>query len=212
MKKTAFILFNLLLSTLLAHAGNMFGPGPFRNGSPLVSGVDGTYQATARAENITGVFRFAYSGGSQTIDYNQNSWVFFREGLVLRGEVDANINESSIAGVLSTAVPRPTNNQNAFPIILTSSQEAAAGSFTGKLNLKSPNGAFSGSGIFQSAAPTTTRYTVISTNANGTPVWNFVDVASGGGANVFTNSFNFRGVRTSVSAESATANTANTAN
>jgi len=209
MKKTAFILFNLLFSALLAHAGNMFGPGPFRNGSPLVSGVDGTYQATARAENITGVFRFAYSGGSQTIDYNQNSWVFFREGLVLRGEVDANINESSIAGVLSTAVPRATNNQNALPMIITSSEDAsAAGSFTGKLNLKSPNGAFSGSGIFQSAAQTIINYTVVTTNAGGTPVSGNVSITNGGVENAFTNSFNFRGVRTSLSTQSTT-NTAN---
>jgi len=208
MKKIAFILFNLLLSTLLAHAGNMFGPGPFRNGSPLVSGVDGTYQATARAENITGIFRFAYSGGSQTIDYNQNSWVFFREGRVLRGEVDTNINESSIAGVLSTATPRATNNQNALPLIITSRDDAAAGSFTGTLNLKSPNGAFSGSGIFQTAATYTETYTIITTNGAGNIDHAAVPVTMGGGANDFTNSFNFRGVRTSVSAESTT-NTAN---
>jgi hypothetical protein len=102
----------LLLAALSAHAG--FGPPPFTNGSPLVSGVDGSYQATARGKNLTGVFRFTYANGSQTSNPQlptgntvptlltdpYNDYVFFVEGLVYRGLVQANINTSSIAGVL----------------------------------------------------------------------------------------------------------------
>jgi hypothetical protein len=89
-------------------------PPPFTNGSPLVTGVDGMYQATARGKNLTGVFRFTYVNGSQTSNPQlptgdsvpnlltdpYNDYVFFVEGLVYRGLVQANINTSSIAGVL----------------------------------------------------------------------------------------------------------------
>ncbi len=101
----------LLLAALSAHAG--VGPPPFTNGSPLVSGVDGSYQATARGCNLTGVFRFTYANGSQTSNPQlptgdavpnlltdpYNDYVFFVEGLVYRGLVQANINVGSIAGV-----------------------------------------------------------------------------------------------------------------
>ena len=104
----------LLLAALSAQAGSFAGPPPFTNGSPLVSGVDGMYQATARGKNLTGVFRFTYANGSQTSNPQlptgdtvsslltdpYNDYVFFVEGLVYRGLVQANINTSSIAGVL----------------------------------------------------------------------------------------------------------------
>ena len=54
----------LLLGVVHVHASA--GPPPFTNGSPLVSGVDGSYQATARGRNLTGVFRFTYANGVQT--------------------------------------------------------------------------------------------------------------------------------------------------
>ncbi|HEY5777369.1 MAG TPA: hypothetical protein VIT00_01450, partial [Terrimicrobiaceae bacterium] len=104
----------LLLAALSAQAGSFAGPPPFTNGSPLVSGVDGMYKATARGKNLTGVFRFTYVNGSQTSNPQlptgdevsnlltdpYNDYVFFVEGLVYRGLVQANINTSSIAGVL----------------------------------------------------------------------------------------------------------------
>jgi hypothetical protein len=117
------------------------GPPPFTNGSPLVSGVDGSYQATARGRNLTGVFRFTYSGGRQTSNPQlptgtvaslltdpYNDYVFFVEGVVFRGLVQANINVNSVAGVLdngganvpnfgseSTPSPTPTASPTASP-------------------------------------------------------------------------------------------------
>jgi len=199
MKLPLILLASLFFLPFAANAGNMFGPAPFRNGSPLVSGIDGTYQATARASNITGIFRFAYSGGSQTSVQRQNNWIFFKEGLVIRGTVEAAINQSSLSGILSPpqAASGSTNTNSAFPIILTSSDSASVGSFNGKLNLKSPSGAFSGEGIFQSAADEVTTYTVVNTNANqAIPVTN----SSG---TTFTNNFYFRGVRTSLPSSSS---------
>jgi hypothetical protein len=57
------------------------GPPPFTNGSPLITGTDGTYQATASGVNLTGVFSFVISGGLQTSTSSSviNSWVFFVE-------------------------------------------------------------------------------------------------------------------------------------
>ena len=179
----------------------MFGPAAFRNGSPLVSGVDGTYQATARASNITGIFRFAYSGGSQTATQRQNNWIFFREGQIIRGDVEASIDDSSLTGILAPpqAVSGSTNTNSTFPLIFTSSDSASVGTFNGKLNLKSPTGAFSGEGVFQSAATEITTYTIVTTNQpQRIPITN----SSTGGQ--FTNNFNFRGVRTSVSTTATT--------
>ena len=56
----------LVFPTGIVHVYASTGPPPFTNGSPLVSGVDGFYQATARGRNLTGVFRFTYANGVQT--------------------------------------------------------------------------------------------------------------------------------------------------
>jgi hypothetical protein len=56
----------LILIAFVAYVQASAGPPPFTNGSPLVSGVDGSYQATARGKNLTGVFRFTYANGVQT--------------------------------------------------------------------------------------------------------------------------------------------------
>ena len=204
MKTFSLFFLSIALLVPVSLAGN-FGPAPFRNGSPLVSGVDGTYQATARSENVTGIFRFAYSGGSQTANTSQNSWIFFRQGQVSRGTVDAAIDGSNLSGILGEQQSQSvgTNQANSFPIIIVSSDAQSLGTFNGKLQLKSPNGAFSGSGIFQSAAPTVTVYNLITTNnfpgivTNSLPFTNSNSVA-------FTNSFSFRGVRTSTSSSSTT--------
>jgi hypothetical protein len=193
------LLVSLCSLPFTANAGNMFGPAPNRNGSPLVSGVDGTYQATATDTNIIGIFRFQYSGGSQTSDLNKNKWIFFREGQVIKGNVEAAINGSSLSGILGQEAARSASaNTNAtFPLILTSSTADSAGSFNGKLNLKSPSGAFNGSGVLQSATEDITRYTFVNTNRDGGIESTTIPIINGGGVG-FTNNFQFRGVRTSV--------------
>jgi hypothetical protein len=210
----------LLALALPANAGNMFGPPPFRNGSPLVSGVDGAYQATARAENVTGIFRFAYSGGSQTANPRQNSWIFFVGGQVFRGNVQANINESSIDGILDSEISSATTNNDGsvtLPYVYINRDENAAGTFSGKLQLKSPSGAFDGQGVFQGLPGSTNQIIGISLTTEESPV-----IISGipnvvpAGAIYVTNAaitnqasqlsptrFRFRGVRTSTSTQSS---------
>ena len=129
----------LVFLTGIVHVYASAGPPPFTNGSPLVSGVDGSYQATARGRNLTGVFRFTYANGVQTsspqlptgntvpnlLTDPYNDYVFFVEGKVYRGLVQANVNVSSVAGVLDNGAfnvlgadlptPTPTVSPTASP-------------------------------------------------------------------------------------------------
>jgi hypothetical protein len=208
-----FSLFFLSIALLVpvSLAGN-FGPAPFRNGSPLVSGVDGTYQATARAENLTGIFRFAYSQGSQTESKSKNSWVFFMNGQVQRGDVIANINGSSLVGILDSSTVRTTNETGtiSLPYVFITQNSLTAGEFSGKLQSKSPSGAFSGSGSMRGLSAITNNVIGISQIVATTSTTN------AGAINVSTNEFiisnsilpitmfQFRGVRTSTTTSTKT--------
>ena len=131
----------LVLLVAIVHVQASAGPPPFTNGSPLVSGVDGSYQATARGRNLTGVFRFTYVNGVQTSNPQlptgttvpnlltdpYNDYVFFVEGRVYRGLVQANVNVGSVAGVLDNGAfnvlgselptPTPAVSPTATPTI-----------------------------------------------------------------------------------------------
>jgi hypothetical protein len=218
MKKILLLPFVVSLSINFLEAGNMVGPAPFRNGSPLVSGVDGTYQATARAENVTGIFRFAYSGGGQTANARQNSWVFFVNGQVLRGTVEAALDNSSLNGILdseSSGISKDSNGAITLPIYIFSGANSASGSFQGKLNLKSPSGAFSGAGqLLPTPASTNELVSIFQQSILRTVGTNtFVSLGPIESTNIsYTNSggsmipvsFKFRGVRTSTSTTSTT--------
>ncbi len=212
----------ILSLTLSAHAGNMFGPAPFRNGSPLVSGVDGTYQATARAENVTGIFRFAYSGGSQTSNQIQNSWIFFVAGRIQRGGVVANIDDSSIDGILdsqgiglASSNAAQSNNSITLPYVIINQNNSSAGTFQGKINLKNPNGSFNGQGILQGVPRSTNQIIgvaeldALELNLDGTTPAGSIYVSTSSITNAAGNlpitKFQFRGVRTSINTQSSTA-------
>lgn len=211
------------LGVISVQAGNMFGPAPFRNGSPLVSGVDGTYQATATATNATGIFRFAYAGGSQTGNSQQNSWIFFINGQIQRGNVQAAINQSSLNGVLDSAssLNSISNNPTLPLFLLSGGSTASAGTFSGTINLKNPNGSFSGSGRLQPSPQTENTLTVIFENDSqnlliGPPlpaigVTTITNTNAAGTGPVVN--FDFRGIRTSIlSFSAATAGTGATNN
>jgi hypothetical protein len=219
MKKFLFLSTVLGLACSPAFAGNFFGPAPFRNGSPLVSGVDGTYQATARAENVTGIFRFAYSGGSQTSNQLQNSWIFFVNGQIQRGAVIANMDNSKLNGILDsqgllTASTNQTNASISLPYVIINQNNSSAGTFQGNINLKNPNGAFSGQGILQGSPATTNQIIgvaqldALELNLFGnTPAGSiYVTTASITNApgSLPVTEFRFRGVRTSITASSVT--------
>lgn len=224
MRLLTFLLASASLFPLAANAGNMFGPAPFRNGSPLVTGVDGSYQATARAENLMGIFRFAYAGGGQTANAGQNSWVFFVNGQILRGNVAAALDNSSLSGILdseSSGLSRDSNGSIVLPIYIFSGANSAAGSFQGKLSLKSPSGTFSGSGQLLPTPSSINQLTaiardtiIIGTGTNAVTVLGpitstNISYTNSGGSMVPVN-FKFRGVRTSTTA--TTTQTTPTAN
>lgn len=227
MKKSVFLFLSFILSTFVAHAGNMFGPAAFRNGSPLPSGNDGTYQATARAENVTGIFRFAYSGGSQTTSASQNSWIFFVNGQIQKGTVAANIEQSSLDGIFDSSSSSTTANSNGaitLPYVTINQNNSSAGTFAGKLSLKNPNGAFNGSGNLSPLPAQTNLVVGVSQNDagdfsfNGTaPPASFIPgaiVVNTGNYTIPAGSitpinFKFRGVRTSTSVTASSNSTAN---
>ena len=157
MIKFLFVSLTLFFAPLAAHAGNMFGPAPFRNGSPLSSGTDGIYQAVATAPNLTGIFSWAISGGSQTAAQQDNKWIFFVDGQVLSGATVANVSEGKISGILDSntqsGIPTNGNGTIQLPLVFIIPGAAGTGSFQGKINLKSPVAAFNGEGILQGTPP-----------------------------------------------------------
>ena len=231
MKKHLFALcFGLLVFPVVGNAGNMFGPAAFRNGSPLSTGNDGTYQATARAENVTGIFRFAYFGGSQTATATQNSWIFFVNGRLTRGSVVANVNESKINGILdlqastvlqttnSTQSANATSTSVSLPYVqIYDSGSSSSGTFSGNLNLRSPSGAFSGDGILMGTPATDSRVIGLAAEEDvditGTAFLTGNIITSNVTYTVPASSiqnvnFKFRGVRTNTSTTAAPPTTA----
>jgi hypothetical protein len=227
MKTFSLFFLSIALLVPVSLAGN-FGPAPFRNGSPLVSGVDGTYQATARAANVTGIFRFAYSGGSQTSNQLQNSWIFFVNGQIQRGGVVANIDNSSLDGILDSQglVSSSTNGTTSLslPYVIINQNNSSAGTFQGKLSLKNPNGAFSGSGMLSPSPSSTNNIVGVSQRSSGNfsftgvpPPAEFLPGAIVVTANSYITpagtipnvEFKFRGVRTSVTGSQGTTGASN---
>jgi hypothetical protein len=207
--KTVFSLLAGFATIGFAQAGGFGGPPPFTNGSPLVQGVDGSYQATARGTNLTGVFRFTYANGRQTsaptlptgetianlVTDPYNDYVFFAEGLTYRGLVQANINTSQIAGVFdngSANVPVYGGSNDGLGVLAFLN-----GFFTGKMDQQSPYAAFSGKGEvtvntseeIQELVPGT------GTSEDNPPVFNTFQVIT----QAFTRDFKFKGVRAALS-------------
>jgi len=135
--KTAYSLLILIATIGLAHAGGFGGPPPFTNGSPLQSGVDGSYSANVTASNTVGVIRFTYENNIQTSSFVGNSYTIFSEGLVFTGPNQVNILDTSIAGVLER------DTEQAF------SNTRMTGNFTATLDQNSPSGSFKGKGFLQ---------------------------------------------------------------
>ncbi len=137
-----------------SQAGSFGGPGPFSNLSPLQSGIDGSYQATARGENLTGVIRFAYSQGVQTPIAAANTYAFFVNGQVVSGNVTASITGKDLAGVLGGQefnVPTNDDGGTELPLVLLVRGNRANGAFEGSLDLEDRMSAFSGTGQITSA-------------------------------------------------------------
>lgn len=135
--KTIFSLLVLITTIGLAHAGGFGGPPPFTNGSPLVSGVDGSYSGNMTAKNTIGIVRFSYENNIQTTSLTGNSYTVFSEGLVFSGPDQVSIEDTSITGIFERATDLAFTNT------------AMTGFFTATLDQNSPYGRFKGKGTLQ---------------------------------------------------------------
>ena len=159
--KRSIALLLLALTAATVQAGSIGGPPPFTNGSPLQSGIDGSYQASARGNNLSGVIRFSYKSQSQTSQdpaSTGNRWAIFYEGQLYTGLTEANINDSNITGVLSrtTGLVSPAAGGTATTI----QGQNLSGYFNAKMSMNSPTGSFSGSGELQVTLPTYYTYNI----------------------------------------------------
>lgn len=216
MKLPVLCTFAILASIGATHAGSFGGPPPFTDQSPLQSGIDGSYQATARGTNLTGVIRFAYSNGVQSSQATANQYQFFVDGEVVSGGVTASITAKELAGVLGGsdfAVPSNSNGSTELPIVFIVRGNRANGQFTGQMNLEDPMAAFNGKGTIGPAPTETNTIVLIQTN-NFNNALIVVDSNSSlsqdvtvtpfvvNGSNITPSNFTFEGVRTSVFAQS----------
>lgn len=144
------ILFVIAMTTSTAFAGSLFGPPPFTNGSPLPTGVQGTYQASAIGQGITGLIRFSYNSDGNPSALGNNDYIFFVNGTIITGQTDAAVMTNKIYGILNTPDPiTPTPVLSLF--------DSLGGSFNASINNKSPYYSFKGNGVistFQQFNPT----------------------------------------------------------
>lgn len=145
MSKVITVLALSLVSLASSFAGGFGGPPPFTNGSPLPTGVQGTYQASARGSGIAGTIRFAYTSDGIPSATN-NTYVFFVDGVIMTGTVDAAIMGSRLAGVLEApsvgTIPSPgTSSVNEVT--------STGGYFNARFNTNSPYYSFKGTGALQ---------------------------------------------------------------
>ena len=206
-----------------AMAGSFGGPPPFTNLSPLQSGIDGSYQATARGKNITGIIRFAYQNGVQSPIASANNYIFFVNGVTISGGTTASITGKELAGVLGGEnFTIPTNDEGTLelPAIFVVPGNRASGQFTGQMDLEDRMSYFSGKGEIIGAGNETVSFISISaaraTTATGTATGNVqitnTNVPIPGSQGLFTPgttnpalvpgvNFKFQGVRTSFTAQ-----------
>lgn len=196
----------VMASAAFANAGSFGGPPPFTDLSPLQSGIDGSYQATCRGENLIGVLRFAYSGGVQSAIPSANTYQFFVNGDTVTGNVTASITGKDLAGVLAGQdfnVPSNDEGSTELPLVFIVRGNRAAGFFTGQMDLEDRMSVFEGSGsIGPSNAETNTVVGIdqgdqIGQQAIEVVVTNFIVP----GSSITPTDFDFTGVRTSVFAQ-----------
>lgn len=217
MKLPVLCSFALLAVSAASQAGSFGGPPPFTDLSPLQSGIDGSYQATARGPNLTGVIRFAYQNGVQSPIASANQYAIFVNGIVVSGGVTAAIVNKDIDGVLGGqefTVPTNESGQTELPLVFIVRGNRANGSFSGTIDLEDRMSAFNGEG-FLSSSPDETNSVIFIPEISVTGSLSLTGSAS----LIFTNSFvvpgstivppvppdtvpfTFNGVRTSIFAQ-----------
>lgn len=152
-------------------AGGFGGPAPFRNGSPLLTGTDGIYQAVASAKNLTGLISWSVRGGVQSSSVNDNTWIMYVDGAVLSGQPSVNISNDKITGVLDSSFTKglPTNEDGTvdLPIVFVVPGNAGAGYFRANIDLQSPITAFNGTGEIKGTPGRTDQIVFLNSGTSG---------------------------------------------
>ncbi len=213
MKLPVLCTFALLAVATASQAGSFGGPPPFTDLSPLQSGIDGSYQATARGTNLTGVIRFAYQNGVQSPIATGNQYSFFVDGDVVTGGVTASITGKELAGILGGqdfTVPTSDSGTTELPIVFIVRGNRANGTFKGKLDLEDRMSYFNGTGTVNPSPVETNTIVLIQTNNNSAVFGDNINVQSSDvtvtpfvipGSSITPTDFTFEGVRNSVFAQ-----------
>ena len=196
----------LLAAATASQAGSFGGPPPFTDLSPLQTGIDGSYQATARGTNLTGVFRFAYQNGVQSAIPSGNQYSFFVDGDVVSGGVTASITGKQLAGVMGGqdfSVPTSDSGSTELPLVFIVRGNRANGNFKGQMDLEDRMSYFSGKGSITPAPAETNTVILIQTNSDSLnpPPPVVIEPFIIPGSNITPTDFTFEGVRTSVFAQ-----------
>lgn len=203
---------SLAISLAAAQAGGFGGPPPFRNGSPLLTGIDGRYQAVASATNVTGIISFAIQNGGQTAGTLENYWIFFVDGNTLTGTPAVNISGGKINGVLDSGISNALDGEQESEAIIVIPGNSASGRFNGTIDLNSPVAAFNGKGVITGVPERTDQIVVIRTSTSPfiDPV--VIEPIIIPGSSLPETKFKMRGTRLSTTVTNASLSTSGTSN
>ena len=182
--KTPLTILAVLSIVAPLHAGSFGGPPPFTNGSPLPSGTDGSYQASIRGKNLSGVVKFAQSNGTQSA--TGNTYAVFFQGLVYTGNTDVSIMNSKISGVLLTSGSVTGNSARGF--------------FNANLDRDSPYGSFKGKGELttNNGSIATTIASISTVTVNGVNTTTTTTTTTQDPVNEINTGFKIKGARTNT--------------
>ena len=218
MKLPVLCSFALLAAAAASHAGSFGGPPPFTDLSPLQSGIDGSYQATCRGTNLTGVLRFAYQNGVQSGGGSANAYSFFVDGDVVTGSVTASITGKELAGVLGGqdfTIPTSDSGTSELPLVFIVRGNRANGQFSGQIDLEDRMSAFSGKGNVTPSPAEDNTVVLIQTNSGEAFAADYdavqIEPFTIPSSTVVPTTFEFEGVRTSIFAQGTGGNLGTTA-
>ena len=140
--KRSIALLLLVFTAASVHAGSFGGPTSLNTSTE--TGAVGTYQASVRGRYFSGILRFAYSANGNPINTltNPSTYVFFIDGMLVTGTVDAAILSGRIASVLETGTVAVVS-----PFYF--GFEVPGGTFNANINTSSANYFFKGQGKLQ---------------------------------------------------------------
>ena len=130
----------LAFTAATAHAGSFGGPTSLNTSTQ--TGAVGFYQGTARGNSLTGIIQFAYNSDGNPSSTVASTYVYFIDGTLVTGTLDASVQSSNITGILETGTVAVVN-----PYYF--GYEVAGGSFNANINTRSANYFFKGKGTLQ---------------------------------------------------------------